>query len=297
MLSFKRGLGLFRKQLPSTTIFLSHIPKPNAIKAKLLNAMTPKNGFTVHKNMFYGDDARHQLDVYIPKCSSHTTPTGLPVMLFIHGGAWNKGGKEDYVFLADAFTEAGFITVIANYRLAPAHVYPDYVVDTAQAIAWTHRHIADYGGDIARLFVMGHSSGAFNAVAAVNTPGFLEQVQLSKHAVKAVVGIAGPYSYDFRVDPTAYAFPVDGHPDNIMPNRLLGEKPVPHLLLTAQKDTLVEHFNTHDMATALQQQGAAVQVVEIQGANHVNVIAAFSRRLSLLADTKQVVMDYLAKFV
>lgn len=260
-------------------------------KVRLLNAMTPTDGFIRHRDLAYGDQPRQMLDMYIPKQTE--SAVDLPVILFVHGGSWDKGSKDDYVFLADTLTEAGYITVIINYRLAPEHVYPDYVTDTAKAIAWTHRHVTDYGGDTDRLFVMGHSAGAFNVIAAVNTPTFFEKEQLPINAVKAVIGVAGPYSYDFRTDPTYYAFPEQVHPDEIMPDRLVRSNPMPHLLLTAENDTLVEHFNTHDMAAALRAKGAEVEVVQVQGVNHVNVIAAFSRRLTKIADTKQIVLDYL----
>lgn len=262
-------------------------------KVAILNTVTPKSGFTHHADIAYGNHARHQLDIYISK---QQTSQRLPVIVFVHGGSWNKGSKDDYLFLGDALTAAGYITVIINYRLAPAYVYPDYVTDTAKAIAWTYRHIADYGGDVSQLFVMGHSAGAFNAIAAVNTPVFFETEGIPVEAVKAVIGIAGPYTYDFRTDPTDYAFPKEGHPDAIMPNRLVRKHPVPHLLLVAENDNLVEDYNTHEMATALQAQGGSVEVIEIKRANHVNVIAAFSRRLTRLANTKAVVLNYLSQF-
>jgi acetyl esterase/lipase len=49
--------------------------------------------------------------------------------------------------------------VVPDYRLAPDVVFPAFVEDGAQAVAWTHRHAADYGGDANRISLMGHSAG------------------------------------------------------------------------------------------------------------------------------------------
>lgn len=275
-------------------------------KAAVLNAMTKQSDFTVTKNICYGLAARQVLDVYQPKCAGgdknkhknkhnhHTADNEkLPVLFFVHGGSWKTGSKDDYVFLAESFTSAGFVVVIINYHLAPVHVYPSYVQDTALALKWVHEHIADYAGDAEKLFAMGHSAGAFNLLAAVNDARFFDELQLPNNTVKAVIGIAGPYSYDFTTDETAYAFPQDGVPAEIMPNHVVRENPVPHLLLTAEKDTTVEPFNATDMYHALEEKGADVTLTEIQKANHISVIAVFAKRLSFVANTRAVVLDYI----
>ena len=54
---------------------------------------------------------------------------------------------------------SGYTTVVVDYRLGPANVFPDYVLDTASAMGWVYRNIAQYGGNPNQLFVMGHSGG------------------------------------------------------------------------------------------------------------------------------------------
>ena len=126
--------------------------------ADLLNATIPSSGYTVDKDIAYGDGERHKLDIYIP---DHPA-AGHPVVVFYYGGRWENGRKDDYLFAAEAFASRGIITVVPDYRLYPQVHFPDFLDDTAAAFVWTHEHIAGYGGDTHNLFVIGHSAGAYN---------------------------------------------------------------------------------------------------------------------------------------
>ncbi len=97
-------------------------------------------------------------------------------MLFFYGGNWQSGKRGDYLAFGQAFASRGIITVVADYRLYPQVKYPAFVEDAAQAVAFVHGHAAQYGGDPARLFVSGHSAGAYNAVMLASDPHYLKAV-------------------------------------------------------------------------------------------------------------------------
>ena len=99
---------------------------------------------------------RHVLDVYSP---TKKRPGGYPVVLFIHGGNWDSGSKNIYWFIGRRLAKQGVVAVIINYRLAPNVLVPAMANDCADAVLWTTRHIAEYGGDPSRIFTMGHSAG------------------------------------------------------------------------------------------------------------------------------------------
>lgn len=275
-----------------------------ANQAKALNMITPKKGFICHKDIAYGQKARQLLDIYLPDKPSNKKS---PVVLFVHGGTWKHGRKEDYLFLGESLAKEGMVTLVINYHLAPKHIYPSFVYDTAEALKWTMDNIESYlknlGHDAGDIFVMGHSAGAFNVVAALNSApyqnqlSFLAQVGLLKEDVRArvkgVIGIAGPYSYDFTTDKTVDVFPLDKTADDIMPNRRVGELPLPHLLLTAQTDNTVDTYNTLDMFNALKEKGAKVTHVTVKNTNHVSIMGAFASRLAFFARTKEVVLDFI----
>jgi acetyl esterase/lipase len=101
-----------------------------------------------------GAHERQVLDVYAPAGARN-----LPVVFWIHGGGWQTGDKSMVALKPKAFMDAGFVFVSINHRLLPAVDMRAITTDVASALGWVHRTIATYGGDPARLLVMGHSSG------------------------------------------------------------------------------------------------------------------------------------------
>jgi arylformamidase len=97
---------------------------------------------------------RQVLDVYAPSGAKD-----VPVVFWIHGGGWQGGDKTMVAVKPKAFVDAGFVFVSINHRLLPTVEMGAVTKDVASALGWVHKNIATYGGDPARLLVMGHSSG------------------------------------------------------------------------------------------------------------------------------------------
>ena len=109
----------------------------------------------VTQNVRYGTAHERQvLDVHAPDGAKN-----LPVVFWVHGGGWQSGDKTMVALKPKAFMDAGFVFVTINHRLLPTVEMGAITSDVASALGWVHRHIASYGGDPSRLFVMGHSSG------------------------------------------------------------------------------------------------------------------------------------------
>jgi acetyl esterase/lipase len=135
------------------------------------------------------DAAKHKLDIYAPKGK-----TNLPVLFFVHGGAWKTGDRSQYVPLGNRYTKEGFLTVLPSYRLAPKHPHPAQIEDVAAAFAWTVRHIAEHGGDTNRIYAAGHSAGG-HLVALLGLDGsYLAKYQLSPKALRGVLAWSGVYN-------------------------------------------------------------------------------------------------------
>jgi acetyl esterase/lipase len=130
------------------------------------------------------------LDVYSPKDAKN-----LPVVFWIHGGGWQAGDKKDVQLKPKVFTEKGFVFVSINYRLLPAVDMGTLTRDVAKAVRWVHDHIADYGGDPKRLFVMGHSAGAQLAALICTDDRYLKDEKLSLSIIKGCVPVDGD-TYD-----------------------------------------------------------------------------------------------------
>lgn len=258
---------------------------------QVLNAITAKNFKVVH-DLAYADDIRHKLDIYSPLDAS--SGQLKPVILFVHGGTWQRGDKNQYLFVGESFTQAGYVVAVMNYRLAPQHIYPDYVQDVALAVQYLAQQVQQFGGDPQQLLLVGHSAGAFNVVAAVNDPHFLDAVNVPVSQIKAVVGIAGPYSFVIKEHPDSIpAFAEDANPDEVMADRRVRADAPPHLLMIAGTDDLVEHGNTLRMAKALRGQKVPVQIHMITGTNHISIMACVASRLAWYKPTRKVILKYL----
>lgn len=129
------------------------------------------------------------LDVHAPSGAC-----GAPVVMWVHGGGYAIGDKsnqmDDKVKL---FNDRGWILVGVNYRLTkpgdPASAtFPDHFSDVADAVAWVHAHIGGYGGDSARIALLGHSAGADIVSNVAVNPVYLEKVGFGLHAIAC----AGP---------------------------------------------------------------------------------------------------------
>lgn len=133
----------------------------------------------------YGSAKLHTLDIY---------PVGqpnAPVHIFFHGGYWRTQDKANFAYIATPLNQAGICTVIANYALCP-EVSLDGVVESAlEAIAWTARNIAIYGGDPEQLTLSGHSAGAHLGAAALATDW--TAYGLPAQLLKAATLISGIY--------------------------------------------------------------------------------------------------------
>lgn len=267
----------------------------------LVNNITTSGGVTVSKNILYGDAPLQDLDIYYPKPlaqamqTQQVTSKSYPMVVFVHGGSWKSGSKEDYAFVGQSFAKAGYVTAVINYRKAPEYVYPDYVKDTAQAIAWSYNNAGSLHADPQRFAVVGHSAGAFNMMAAVSNEDFLAPYNIHPSDISAVVGIAGPYSYDFRKYGGSVAFAADATPDEVMPDRHIKGTQPPYLLLTAENDKTVYDTNTVKMTKALRDFGATVENSQIKGASHATSIGAMASPLHWLNDVRAQVLNYLNK--
>jgi para-nitrobenzyl esterase len=114
------------------------------------------------------------LNVFTP---SPDPEARLPVMVWIHGGAFQQGAGSNPVFVQGDLPRRGVVLVTFNYRLGPfgflAHPQADGnagLRDMAAALAWVQRNIRAFGGDADRVTVFGQSAGAAAVIALMASP-------------------------------------------------------------------------------------------------------------------------------
>ncbi len=95
---------------------------------------------------------RCKLDIYYP-----INLTDAPVVVWFHGGGLTRGSKR----IAKELKNSGLVVVAPNYRLLPKANIEQCFDDAAAAVAWTYKNIEKYGGSKRKIFVAGHSAGAY----------------------------------------------------------------------------------------------------------------------------------------
>jgi arylformamidase len=127
---------------------------PELAKVRSAQARKVRESAKSWLNVAYGSSPRELVDIYA------ADRAGGPVLVYIHGGYWRSGSKEDNCNFVPTFTKRGALVVLVEYDLCPNVTVSDIVGQARAAIGWTHKNIVRYGGDPAKLFVAGHSAGA-----------------------------------------------------------------------------------------------------------------------------------------
>ncbi len=241
------------------------------------DALIPKDGASrqIAADLAYCSDPRQRLDLYAPR----TTSGPLPLMIFAYGGGWNSGTRSEYHFAGRAFAALGFLTAVADYRVHPQAHFPDFVDDIGLAASWLVEHAARYGGDPARVFLAGHSSGAYNVVtlaldpARFSAPGLIGRI-------RGVVGLAGPYDfYPFDVKESIDAFAGIAEPELSQPINLVTGAAPPMALLHGLRDTLVGDYHTVRLAQKLRDFGIPVVEGHYPKLRHEPLVLGLARPL------------------
>lgn len=237
----------------------------------------PATAVQVTADVAYGTDPRQKVDVYRP-----AKPDGR-VMVYVPGGGFVGGDKNtDGVFycnLGNYFADHGILTVIVNYRLAPAAVWPAGAQDIASAVAWTRANAKQYGGDPNRIVLYGQSAGSTHTAAYLFDSQFHPAGGGS--GVKAAVMMSGPYRLagELRAGMLAY-FGGDSSTYAARSPLTHAAKPTadkfPILLSVAEYDPGYLQSPTYELAAALtQRDGKSPQFAYFNGHNHVSTVMSF----------------------
>ena len=253
----------------------------------VLNATVATDTYRASLGLPYGPDPRQKLDVYQPSPPPSPPPSQspaagkAPMVVFFYGGSWSSGNRADYRFVGEALASQGIVAVVADYRLSPAARYPAFVRDSAAAVRWAFDHAGDYGADASRVFVMGHSAGAYNAAMLALDPRWLGAVGLTPEQLAGWIGIAGPYDFLPIGDAkTQVAFnwpdtPADSQP--LAQAKKAMDAPRPALLLAPIGDTVVNpQRSTAALAQTLKAQGGRVKLALLEGVSHTTIIASMA---------------------
>ncbi|NKC34312.1 alpha/beta hydrolase [Falsiroseomonas selenitidurans] len=260
----------------------------------IANLATPRRGTMRVEGLRYGPLPRHRLDLVLPPMPVPATP----LLVFIHGGGWETGGRGQYAFLARRLASLGFAVAVPDYRLWPEARWPDFIEDAARAVAW----LRAAGGVVpgGPLFVMGHSAGGFIAAALALDPRWLASAGLpgGRGALAGAVLISAPISWQPTDEPVVSIFAgapggrIEAAPDAAM----LAAAP-PTLLLHGTADTVVGPVHAVELAAALESAGRPVRLRLYEGVGHIGIMSDFVPGARLLGLSTAPVVAEVRDFV
>ncbi len=272
--------------------------------AQVLDKLVPDRGYTVRTGVAYGADPRQQLDVYLPATDGAMATQGgpggqgrkPPLIVFLYGGTWSHGRREDYRFVGQALAARGNVVLVADRRLAPTVRYPAFVQDGAAVVRWAVDHTTELGADPARTILMGHSSGAYDAAMLALDPRWLGAVGLQPRRIAAWIGMAGPYDFLPIGDPDAQAafdWP-NTSPDSQPINHVTAQAPRT-LLMVGMDDKLVDpRRNTLAMAEKLRAAGVDTTLHTYPTMGHVTLISSVAAPLHWLGPVRDDLLAFIA---
>ena len=253
--------------------------------ASVLNVLCLWGNYQVTGSVTYAPGPRHTLDIYAPS----PRQGGAPVVVFFYGGNWEAGDKSIYRFVGAALAAKGLVAIIPDYRIYPEVRFPSFIEDGALAVRWARDHVAEFGGNPARIVLMGHSAGAQIAAMLAFDRRWLAAVGLeSRRDLKGFVGLAGPYDFLPLDTPTLKSiFGPAGRLADTQPINFVDGTEPPIFLATGRDDDRVSPGNTARLARRIADRGGAATVAIYDRVGHRTLIGAFAPPLRPLAPVLQ----------
>ena len=255
----------------------------------LLNFFAAARGHQDARGVAYGPLERQRFDVYRPgtSLSDADKPRGSPLVIFVYGGTWSMGERGDYRFAGEALAAQGFTVMVIDYRLYPDVRYPTFLQDCARAVGYGLEHAAELGADPRRVFLYGHSAGAYNVAMLALDPRWLAAVGHAPGELAGWVGLAGPYDFlpiDDATTRLVFDWPATSR--DTQPAAHVADLPraLPAFLGAPLEDHLVDPIrNTQGLVDKLRDRGAAVTYRTYGHVGHALLVGALSWPLTAFA--------------
>ncbi|RYD47899.1 MAG: alpha/beta hydrolase [Verrucomicrobiaceae bacterium] len=245
------------------------------------------------------NNPRQTLDLLVPK--DHATKK-RPLVVFIHGGAWNSGKKEDGLPVIRAISTSGhYVTATLNYRLSQEAAWPAQIHDCKAAIRFLRGKADDYGIDAGNIGVIGISAGG-HLVSMLGTCGTAKMLEgdqgpfpKESSQVQCVINFFGPTNFlSFSGDPNRpnAITALLGGPGPRLKENAKEASPVtwvtsssaPFLTAHGTNDNLVPYTQAEEIHNALVRAGVESHLIKMQGAGHGFMSEDLNQRIRQFLD-------------
>ncbi len=256
-----------------------------------------KAGVTRVDDLAYGDHPRQVMDLYLPSAAADDPKSVLPVVVYVHGGAFVLGDKDSngemFGNVLTWFARQGYIGINLEYRLAGEAPYPGGAQDVAKACAYIKEHIARYGGDPSRICLIGHSAGGTHAAGYAYDPLLglfgkdISHLVLLSARLRADAAPDNPNAANVK----AYFGADESLYDERSPLTYGAASRIPVFIVTAEfENPLLDVYGLELALRIAQAQRKAPRYLSVRRHNHVSIVAHFNTDDEFLG---REIMDFL----
>lgn len=227
-----------------------------------------------------------RLDLYLPPAAKN-----YPTLVWLHGGGLTGGSKSSDAGkrMARRLAGAGIAVAMVEYRFSPAVKFPAYVHDAAVAFAWVRNNIANHGGDATRVFLGGHSAGAYLALMAGLDESVFRALGVDGRTLAGVIAVSSQAGTHFTVR-AERGLGERIVVDDAAPIYHAARRPYPFLLLYAGEDMVFRIEENRLLAAALREAGASVEEKLFEGRTHSTIFTK-------MADADDAVAAMVMRFI
>lgn len=274
-----------------TTLLVVSIVTRNGPAIDALNASIDLSGLHIDRGVAYGPGAMGGMDVYRP---ARPRAAKLPMLVFLHGGAWRTGNRGHYRFFGATLARAGVVVAIPDYRKSARTIFPGFLEDNARAVAFARAHAEEWGADSERIFVAGHSAGGYNALMLGLDPRYLASRGMRPSDLAGVIGISAPADFLPSTDPDVIAaFGVSPNPAMIQPIAHARPEAPPILLLHGERDDIVPLHNAASLLRHVQRVGGKARLIRFRWLGHLSIMASIAPIFSWMAPVRREILDFI----
>jgi arylformamidase len=214
----------------------------------------------------YGAAPAETLDLY------RAARSPAPLLVFFHGGAWQRLSKRASAFAAEAFVRSGAHFAAADFAALPAVSLVELVDQARRAVACLYRNADDLGVDRSRIHVVGHSSGGHLAASVMTTDW--ATFRLPRNVVRAGLCVSGIYDLaPVRLSARNDYVRLSADSEHALsPQRHLDRLGCPLVVAAAELDSAEFRRQARDFAAAVGRAGGSARLVDGRGLNHFDVI-------------------------
>jgi arylformamidase len=229
------------------------------------------------RSFAYGPTSVERLDVY------PTSRPDAPVMVFLHGGAWRGGDARSQAYAAETFVQAGVHWVVPDFATVRDVGLDGMVAQVRRAVAWVAQNAGSLGGDPARIYVGGHSSGGHLAGNVLVTD-WVGDFGLPADVVKGGLCVSGMYDLKaVRLSARSSYVKLDDRIEHeLSPQRHLARLTAPVVVAYAGCDSPEFQRQSREFAAALEAAGQLRQLIVGPGLNHFEIPETLARPDGLL---------------